>query len=270
MPEYPTFAWQEAIVNAVAHRDYAIQGQAVEVWLFEDRLEVLSPGAPPPEVSLEDLRAGKPAHASRNPRIARVLAELGVMRDQGEGIPRMFEEMEGSFLSLPELDVIGGRFRVVLRKAPIFTTDDPEWLRSVRALPVSLAQKRALVAFVDRELTNRDYAALNAVDRDAAYRDLADLVDRGLIEAVGSGAGTTYRVQRTAVPAPAQASPTQRLVAHMAEVGYVTNTDIRDIFGVERDRAKLMLWRWVGDGVLVREGEKRGARYRPGERWPPQ
>jgi ATP-dependent DNA helicase RecG len=60
MPEYPTFAWQEAIVNAVAHRDYAIQGQSVEVWLYNDRLEVWSPGAPPPEVSLDDLRAGRP------------------------------------------------------------------------------------------------------------------------------------------------------------------------------------------------------------------
>lgn len=124
LPEYPTFAWQEAIVNAVAHRDYTIQGQAVEVWLYENRLEILSPGGPPPEVSLDDLRLGRPAHASRNPRIARVLAELGVMRDQGEGIPRMFEEMEAAFLPVPTLDVVSGRFRVVLRKEPIFASDD--------------------------------------------------------------------------------------------------------------------------------------------------
>lgn len=270
MPEYPTFAWQEAVVNAVAHRDYGIQGQTVEVWLFDDRLEVLSPGAPPAEISLEDLRVGRPAHASRNPRIARVLAELGVMRDQGEGIPRMFEEMGGSFLSLPELDVVGGRFRVVLRKAPIFAVDDPDWLRAVRALPISLAQKRALVAYAARELKNEDYAALNAVDRDSAYRDLTDLAEQGLIEAVGAGASTSYRVDRTAVPAPAPATPLERLAAHVAELGYVTNTDIRDIFGVERDRAKLMLWRWVEDGSLVREGVGRGARYRRGERWPPR
>jgi ATP-dependent DNA helicase RecG len=76
MPEYPTFAWQEALVNAVAHRDYGIQGQSVEVWLYEDRMEIWNPGGPPPEVSLDDLRLGRPAHASRNPRIARVLAEL--------------------------------------------------------------------------------------------------------------------------------------------------------------------------------------------------
>jgi ATP-dependent DNA helicase RecG len=192
------------------------------------------------------------------------------MRDLGEGIPRMFEEMEGSFLSLPELDIVGGRFRVVLRKTPIFAVDDPEWLRSVRALPISLAQKRALVAFADGELTNRDYAALNALERDAVYRDLADLAERGLVEVSGTGAGTTYRVMRGAISAPPPRTPIERLVARTAEAGYVTNTDIRDIFGVDRDRAKLMLWRWVAEGTLVREGEKRGARYRPGDRWPPQ
>jgi len=83
----------------------------------------------PPEVSIDDLRAGVPAHASRNPRIARALADLGVMRDQGEGIPRMFEEMESSFLRLPALDVVAGRFRVVLQNDPIFRLDDPKWPR---------------------------------------------------------------------------------------------------------------------------------------------
>ncbi|HSK00981.1 MAG TPA: ATP-binding protein [Kofleriaceae bacterium] len=269
-PEYPTFAWQEAIVNAVAHRDYSIQGQSVEVWLYDDRFEVWSPGAPPPEISLDDLRVGRPAHASRNPRIARVLAELGVMRDLGEGIPRMFEEMEGSFLSLPELDVIAGRFRVVLRKTPIFAVDDPEWLRSVSALPISLAQKRALVAFADSELANSDYAALNAVDRDTAYRDLIDLAARGLVEVQGEGAGTTYRVLRAAVPAPPLLTPTELLVARMADVGYLTNADVRDIFKIDRRGATAALSAWVLDGTLVREGERRAARYRPGKQWPPK
>jgi ATP-dependent DNA helicase RecG len=268
VPEYPTFAWQEAIVNAVAHRDYSIQGQAVEVWLYDDRLEVWSPGPPPPEVSLDDLRMGRPAHASRNPRIARVLAELGAMRDLGEGIPRMFEEMEGSFLSLPELDVVGNRFRVVLRKTPIFAVDDSEWLRSVRALPISLAQKRALVAFADRELTNSDYAALNAVDRDTAYRGLADLAERGLVEVRGTGAATTYRVSRIAVPAP-PTTPMEQLVMRMVSAGQITNADVREIFAVNREAAKYKLARWVSDGVLVREGAHRLARYRPGPNWPP-
>ena len=273
MPEYPTFAWQEALVNAVAHRDYGIQGQAVEVWLFDDRLEVLSPGGLAPEISLEDLRAGIPAHASRNPRIARVLADLGVMRDQGEGIPRMFEEMESSFLPLPELDVVGGRFRVLLRNHPIFRTDDPAWPAAVRALSISLTQKRAMVGLVDREFTNADYCGLNAVDRDTAYRELHDLVERGLVHAAGSGAGTRYRVVREAVAAtrPAlAATPIARLVARMCEAGFITNSDYREAFGVDRNTAKVALARWVTAGVVLREGKRRGTRYLAGDRWPPE
>jgi ATP-dependent DNA helicase RecG len=272
MPEYPTFAWQEAIVNAVAHREYGIQGQSVEVWLYEDRLEIWSPGGLPTEVSLDDLRLGRPAHASRNPRIARVLAELGVMRDQGEGIPRMFEEMEVSFLPVPALDVIGGRFRVVLRKEPIFKDDDTAWPQVVRTLPLAVTQKRALVG-LDREFTNADYCELNGVDRDAAYRELHDLVDRGLVSSTGTGARTQYRVRREGAPVIGNQrllTPIDLLEIRMRDTGFITNADYRESFGCSRYEATAGLKQWVDEGVLVREGERRGARYRAGARWPPK
>ena len=44
VPEYPDFAWQEALVNAVAHRDYEVRSRETEIWFFKDRLEVSSPG----------------------------------------------------------------------------------------------------------------------------------------------------------------------------------------------------------------------------------
>lgn len=271
MPEYPTFAWQEAIVNAVAHRDYARQGQSVEVWLYEDRLEVLSPGEPLAEVSIDDLRLGRPAHASRNPRIARVLAELGVMRDLGEGIPRMFEEMEVSFLPVPTLDVVGGRFRVVLKKEPILKVDDAT-AQAIRALPISVTQKRALAALVDREFANADYCELNGVDRDTAYRELHDLAQRGLVEMAGTGAASRYRVLSGAIVAgttPPRITPLDLLVLKMRDAGYITSTDYREAFGVDRKQATEALGRWVAAGVLVREGERRWTRYRAGTRWPP-
>jgi ATP-dependent DNA helicase RecG len=202
--------------------------------------------------------------------IARVLAELGVMRDQGEGIPRMFEEMEVAFLPVPTLDVISGRFCVVLRKEPIFVSADPSWPRAVRALPISLAQKRALVGLVGREFANADYCALNGVDRDTAYRELHELADRGLLVMTGSGAATRYHVVRAAAPSARPATPLESLEARMSEVGHVTNADYREAFGVDRRAATAALSAWLGEGVLVREGERRSARYRPGPRWPPR
>jgi ATP-dependent DNA helicase RecG len=53
--EYPTFAWQDTIVNAVAHRDYALEGTPIEVSIFDDRLEVRSPGQLVEPVTIERL-----------------------------------------------------------------------------------------------------------------------------------------------------------------------------------------------------------------------
>ena len=104
VPEYPDFAWQEAIVNAFAHRDYEFQGREVEVWFYDDRMEVSSPGELFPPVTLTRLQEGRPAHATRNPLMVRVLADAGIMRDEGEGVARIFAEMKDSLLRAP-----GGR-----------------------------------------------------------------------------------------------------------------------------------------------------------------
>jgi ATP-dependent DNA helicase RecG len=270
MPDYPTFVWTEAVVNAVAHRDYSVQGRWIEIWLFDDRLEVKSPGVAPATVSMDDLKQGRPAHATRNPRLVRVLVELGLMREQGEGIPRMFEEMQVSFLPMPELDSDGGWFHVVLRNTPIFQTTDPRWSQAVRELAIPVSEKRALVAMSARDFANEDYRDLNRVDRDTAYRELQDLIDRGLIQASGAGAGTRYRVIKGALaPTTAPPTPTELLVRRMESTGFITNADYREAFGVDRYQAKQALARWTATNVLVREGERRAARYRAGPSWPP-
>lgn len=271
MPEYPMFAWQEALVNAVAHRDYSIQSRSIEVWLFEDRLEVKSPGALLHDVPLASLRQGRPAHATRNPRIVRVLVELGLMREQGEGIPRMFEEMGLSYLPFPQIELEGGWFHVTLRNTPIFQSADPEWSKAVRQLELPVTQKRALVALADREFANADYCELNRVDRDTAYREIHELVEKGLLSPGGVGAGMRYRVIRSAIrPAASGLPPIDRLVERMKDTGFITNADYRDAFGVSRQAATDRLARWVQEKVLVREGERRGARYRAGRGWPPR
>ncbi len=118
VPEYPDFAWQEAIVNAFAHRDYEYQGREVEAWFYEDGMEVSSPGDLLPPVTLARLRERLPAHATRNPLIVRVLADAGVMRE-GEGVARIFEEMAASSLREPEVEMEDGVFSVRLYNEPV-------------------------------------------------------------------------------------------------------------------------------------------------------
>lgn len=273
MPEYPDFAWQEALVNAVAHRDYRVLGRGVEVWMYDDRMEVVSPGELPAEISIEAIRRREAVHLSRNPRLARVLAELGLMRELGEGIARMYEEMERSLLRAPEFFSEGGTFRVVLYNEPGFETPDPDWVRRVQALPISPRQKRILIAFPKGEFASAEYQRINQVDRDTAYGELAELRDLALVaDATGKkGKGARYVVQPPQGGqqggGPGRIQPRDVLAFRMRRDGFVRNADWRDAFGVDRRSALAGLSELVVAGVLAREGERRGSRYLPGRGW---
>jgi len=115
--EIPAFALQEAIVNAVAHRDYEIEGRDAEVWFFEDRVEVESPGGVVPPAAEAALREGVRTHSSRNPLLVRALAAAGYMRDEGEGIARIHDEMRQNSLPPPEISVEHGIFIIRLFNA---------------------------------------------------------------------------------------------------------------------------------------------------------
>jgi ATP-dependent DNA helicase RecG len=181
--EYPTFAWQEALVNAVAHRDYALTGSSVEVWMFDDHITVRSPGPPPPPVTLEQLRQQKSLHFSRNPLIVRVLADLGYLKEMGEGVPRMYQEMETYGLNPPELSVDGFVFSVTLRNAPIYDEATLLWLNQFGNSQINLRQRR-LLAYAychGKTFSTTEYERVAEVDRDTAYRDIRALIKTGIV-----------------------------------------------------------------------------------------
>lgn len=263
VPEYPTVAWQEALVNAVAHRDYRVSGRGIEILLYDDRLEIESPGGLLPGVSLADLLTRKRVHLSRNPLIVRVLAELGLMREQGEGIPRMIEAMEESWLPLPELASDGSLFRVTLRNTPMLEAGDPSWAAAVGNLALGIRQKRILVLAQDGMFTSAEYQKLNQVDRDTAYKEIRQLVGMGLVARPEKrGRGALYRVL-----AGAATSPVGRIKARMRARGHITNTDWREAFGASSSRAIRALRTLVTDGVLQAKGAARGRVYLPGPGW---
>ncbi|WP_455655269.1 ATP-binding protein [Phascolarctobacterium sp.] len=96
--EYPEFAWFEGIVNALTHRDYSISGDHIRVTMFDDRLEIFSPGKLPNIVTLENM---KKTRFSRNPRIARFLSDFGWVKELNEGVNRIYAEMQRFFLNDP-------------------------------------------------------------------------------------------------------------------------------------------------------------------------
>ena len=97
--EYPKFVREEIIVNAVTHRDYSIKGTDIQIKMFDDRIVVESPGKLPGLVKAENIRH---THFSRNPKIAEFLRVYKYVKEYGEGVDRMFIEMEKAGLPEPE------------------------------------------------------------------------------------------------------------------------------------------------------------------------
>ncbi len=97
-PEYPEFAWLEGIVNAVVHREYAMTGNYIRVTMYDDRLEILSPGKLPNLVTVDNIQETR---FSRNPQLARVLTEFGLVRELNEGVKRIYADMREQNLEAP-------------------------------------------------------------------------------------------------------------------------------------------------------------------------
>src|SRR5262245_13828262 len=102
-PEYPYEALREAVVNAVVHRDYSRIGETVRLFMYEDRVEVRSPGALLPSITLADLVAMRVQSRRRNPVLAWYLRVMpGYMERIGSGIRFMINEMRRMELPDPE------------------------------------------------------------------------------------------------------------------------------------------------------------------------
>jgi ATP-dependent DNA helicase RecG len=217
-PEYPLAAVREAITNAVAHRDYRIAGQKVLLRVFDDRLEVESPGGLAGPVTLDTLEQRR---FSRNPRLAQGMYTLRLIEEMGTGIRRIRHELallgsgpptfasdRVSFLAvlpalpledaLPTAAPAPAQGEPAPPAGPPPVTDDERAGRTRRAawLRAGLNPRQATGlehAHVTGRLTNRDYRTLHGdLSDEAARLDLADLVERGYLVRVGSNKGTYY------------------------------------------------------------------------------
>ena len=142
---YPELACREALVNAIAHRDYSDEGRGIEIYVFHDRMEVRNPGALLSSISVADLLRLEGVHQSRNAMVCRVLKELGYMRELGEGMRRMFDLMRTSELSAPELGSDANSFRVTLHHSTIYDAEQRLWLGQFEAFNLSREQKAIVV-----------------------------------------------------------------------------------------------------------------------------
>ncbi len=189
-PEYPLEAVRELLVNAVAHRDYNVQGDTIHLHIFADRLEVHSPGGLPGPVTLDNLLA---ARFSRNAVIVQALADLGYVERLGYGLDRVVTVMKQNGLRPPLFEEVAGTFRVTLYGEPFQPATPPE-MAAYAELELNPRQEMALGYLATQaRITNRAYQELCPdVHPETLRRDLADMVSKGALLKIGDKKATYY------------------------------------------------------------------------------
>jgi predicted HTH transcriptional regulator len=199
--EYPVEALREALVNAVAHRQYEDGGRKIMLEVLADRVVVSSPGLPPSPLTLPNLRKGKYRPCSRNPVLAQCLSYFHRIEERGSGFRRMRDQMLDHGLEPPLLGTDTGYFQV--------TFPGPgENLERIRVPEARLAITPALAARLNARqkkimaqtaeagaVTNRWCVQTLQVVKDTAHRDLVELVALGLLVRTGRGRNVAYRLK---------------------------------------------------------------------------
>ena len=183
--ELPPDAVGEAIVNAIAHRDYH-SNASVEVRLFADRLEVWNPGALPSTLTLDSLRNDHPS-VPYNPLLAESLYLTRYIEMVGSGTQAMIELCREASLSEPDFEQRGGAFVTTLWR---------DWLTDEVLARYNLKDRQLqAIAYIktNRRISNSEYQQVTLAIKKTATRDLNILKEKGLIKQIGSrGPGVHY------------------------------------------------------------------------------
>jgi len=199
--EYPRSALREAVLNALAHRDYGQRGDRVRIYAFSDRIEVHSPGGLGGPMRLDNILEKR---WSRNATLVQGLVALDIIEELGFGLDRMVAVMAEASLPAPVFANKGDTFVVTLYGAASRLRDSltpPEREEQPRLQSVSSTARRRRP---DRQtwvlerlrtegpISPRVYAAALGVSVDTAVNDLRELVEQGLVRAEGTTKDRRY------------------------------------------------------------------------------
>ena len=185
IPEVPDVVLREAVVNAFAHRDYFEKGSQILIEVFDNRVEITSPGGLVKGLTAKDL--GKRT-LSRNPLIASLLDRAGYVERLGSGIPRMREGLAKAGLPPPEFE-FDSFFSVILRRFDV-RAEIKHLLpfRGVQGDRVSYI----VLSIQKEEFSVKSVASALQVTSRTIRNDLDTLVKLGWLTASGSTKGRTY------------------------------------------------------------------------------
>lgn len=184
--ELPPAVIREAIVNAVAHRDYTNQA-AIQISVFTDRVEIRNPGGLLPPLTPELLHTPH-ASVARNHHLCEALYLASYIEKYGTGILMMIQETAAKELPEPDFDISYGEFVITLWR---------DWLtpERIEKLGLNARQKQIIPRLkADSTISTTTFQTITGASRATSKRDLEAMVDSGLLERVGAGRGAHYRL----------------------------------------------------------------------------
>ena len=200
LDEYPSEALREALVNAVAHRNYEDAGRKITVEVFSDHVVISSPGLPPKPLTIQKLRSGKYKPCSRNPILAQSLSYFHRIEERGSGFRRMYDKMIDHGLTSPILSEDTGYFQVIF-KGPGKNIDRLRISAKTekQIIPPSIVgqlndrQKKMLKILLKSEVLTSSFCEKRfGITRTTSASDFALLVKLGLVVKQGKGRATHY------------------------------------------------------------------------------
>ncbi|OLR64167.1 helix-turn-helix domain-containing protein [Peptoniphilus porci] len=210
-PEYPERAVQEALVNALIHRDYSVIGSEVHVDIYDDRLEIYSPGGMYDGTFVQDLNPLDVSSIRRNPIIADVFARMDLMERRGSGLRKIIEAYEAEENYKEELKPVfkstESSFTTILKNLNYDTQNDGqsegqnegknEGQNDGKKLkPKDRRNKIAKLMKENSNITTIELSHILLVSVSTIERDLKVLTDEKTIEYIGSAKDGYWKVNK--------------------------------------------------------------------------
>lgn len=177
----PKEAFRESLANAIVHRVWDTNSY-IQIAMYEDRIEINSPGGLPAGISKEEYLYGN-ISVLRNPIIAGVFYRLNIIEKFGTGILRINDEYTHS-ISKPSFDVSENRIRIVLPVTEIDKLD----LSGDELLVFGLLREEI-------ELSRREIDLKTGFEKSKTLRIINNLIDKNIVIKMGSGAAVTYKLK---------------------------------------------------------------------------
>ncbi|MDO9537473.1 MAG: ATP-binding protein, partial [Thermoplasmata archaeon] len=271
VPSFPEEVVREGLLNALTHRDYT-RNEPIQIKLFKDRLEISNPGGFVGDVTPENILTHPPAR--RNPSLSEAFQHIGVVNKAGLGVDRMYKKLISFGKTPPEYPSFKDAVTLIIRDG-----DFDETLAKFvgrRAKDGYGWKLDELIVIHHLRRNDKIKAEEASMICQKTLKDSSELLssmDGRFLERYGSGRGTYYQYTKEIMSTLGEKAKYTRMTKlsedrmielikrHLETYGRVTNNEIQDICGIDRNQAYRLILKLVEQKVIVRRGERRGAYY---------